>query len=240
MFQAFSDKINLTIKDSVKQEIAEVERKITTLLGDKSGSLNFKKVNEEKILNFIKEIICDNLLPIVEASMDEMRIQVLSTVSEFKEPEYLSEVRSALSNLSFYNDISEIERYVKSGNLDKSVECVIKGTVKDLEEFSRLVDFQQLESVSSKSLMGLLEKCILFSSVDYKDFFDDLVYSALTFIEPDNLTDDELRTLIIVLSQIKESDVFLSQCKKPIFVLVDFLNFKIPKILFKRQIALKN
>ncbi|WUR02354.1 WD40 repeat domain-containing protein [Vairimorpha necatrix] len=240
LLEKFTEKSVNFIKDMIKSELSNFENKLNNSINQKLNNFSRKEINEEKILEFTKDLICENLLPVVEASMDEMRVQVLSVVSEFKEPEYFQEVRSALSNLSIFESISEIERNVRSGNIDKSVECVLKGTFFDIEELNRVISPKQLELVSSRNLMGFLEKCVLMANENYKTFIDDLVYNSLTFIEPENLTDDELRTLIIILTQIKDSEIFVSENSKQILVLVDFLNFKIPKILFKRQKSLKN
>jgi len=191
-------------------------------------------------LQFTKEIICDSLLPVVEASMDEMRVQVVAEMSNFKDSEYMQDLQDAISYLKCTEEHSLLKKYIKSSNFNKAIELVLKGTNKDLEELLFIIKPEQLESVISKNLIALLEKIILYIKDGYEKNIDDIIYNLLTYIELESLDDDELRTLIVILSQIKDSELFTTDNNKQIIVLVDFLKFKIPKILFKRQKSLKN
>lgn len=224
---------------NVKEEIKKVN-KLVDELSNKITLFSNKHVDEEKLLQFTKEIICDSLLPVVEASMDEMRVQVVAEMSNFKDSEYMQDLQDAISYLKCTEEHSLLKKYIKSSNFNKAIELVLKGTNKDLEELLFIIKPEQLESVISKNLIALLEKIILYIKDGYEKNIDDIIYNLLTYIELESLDDDELRTLIVILSQIKDSELFTTDNNKQIIVLVDFLKFKIPKILFKRQKSLKN
>jgi hypothetical protein len=229
------------VEKVVRNELACVQQNIINFMNSKLSNLSKKEVDEERILDFTREIICDTLLPVVEASMDEMRIQVVSEVASFRDSDYLKEVKTALSDLAMSETrMTDIERFIKSNNFEKAVDCVIKGSSKEMDDLIFHLLPSQLEFVSTNVLLGLLDKIILLAKDSYIKEYDDLIYNTLANIELDSLDDSELRSLVVILSQIKENELFCSDDNKQVLVLVNFLKFKISKILFKKQKSLKN
>ncbi|EOB13268.1 hypothetical protein NBO_86g0003 [Nosema bombycis CQ1] len=166
--------------------------------------------------------------------MDEIRIQVLNEIKQIGNLDHLQDIRKHLSNLSLTNaSISEISSLLLRNRIEDCIIKVIEGNNNEVEEFIKLCDINSLVDINSNLLLGLLEKIVLHpTELILKR--DEIVKTILSDIEPNSLTDDELRSFSIILSQIKDSEIIENLENDNILFLCCYFIKQIPKILNKR------
>uniref|UniRef100_A0AAU6SHT3 Uncharacterized protein n=1 Tax=Nosema rusticus TaxID=3121250 RepID=A0AAU6SHT3_9MICR len=228
------------VQKVIKNEIEMIQRKLLFAI-DRQFEENehSRTVDEAKVLTFTKDIICETLLPVMEASMDEMRIQVLNEVRQMNNTEHLQEIRNHLSTLSIGSSkMSQVATLLLQNRIEECVVKVIEGGDQEVEDFIRMCDSSNLVDVSSSNLLGLLEKIILYSMSKNKG--DNFIRFILSDIDPNSLSDIELESFQVVLSQLRDSEIIERPGNNNLLVLCDYFAGQIPKISRKRKRSLRN
>lgn len=227
------------VQKVIKNEIEIIQRKLLFAIDRQfEENENSRTVDEAKVLNFTKDIICETLLPVMEASMDEMRIQVLNEVKQMNNTEHLQDIRRHLSSLSIGNPkMSQVATLLLHNRIEECVIKVIEGGDQEVEDFLRLCDPSNLVDVTSSNLLGLLEKIILYSMSRNKG--DNFIRFILSDIDPNSLSDIELESFQVVLSQLRDSEIIERPGNNNLLVLCDYFAGQIPKISRKRKRSLK-
>uniref|UniRef100_A0AAU6SHJ8 Uncharacterized protein n=1 Tax=Nosema astafloridana TaxID=3121251 RepID=A0AAU6SHJ8_9MICR len=228
------------VQKVIKNEIEMIQRKLLFAIDRQfEENENSRTVDEAKVLNFTKDIICETLLPVIEASMDEMRIQVLNEVRQMNNTEHLQEIRKHLSTLSIGNSkMSQVGTLLLQNRIEECVIKVIEGGDQEVEDFIRICDPSNLVDVTSSNLLGLLEKIILYSMSRNKG--DSFIRFILSDIDPNSLSDIELESFQVVLSQLRDSEIIERPGNNNLLVLCDYFAGQIPKISRKRKRSLRN
>ncbi|KAF9763224.1 hypothetical protein NGRA_1409 [Nosema granulosis] len=227
------------VQKVIKNEMEIVHKKLLHAIEKPfAEEANCRTVDEGKILKFTKDIICETLLPVIEASMDEMRIQVINEVNKMNNSEHLQDIKRHLSTLSVANSsMSEIATLLLQNKVEECAVKVIEGGDLEVEEFLRIVEVSSLVDISSRNLLGLLEKILLYSYSNSKG--DEIIRCILSDIDPNSLSDIELDSFQIVLSQLRDSEIIERPGNGNILVLCDYFTGQIPKILRKRKRNIK-
>eukprot|EP00919_Chromeraceae_sp_WS-2016_P080365 GHVR01190075.1.p1 GENE.GHVR01190075.1~~GHVR01190075.1.p1 ORF type:complete len:150 (+),score=26.72 GHVR01190075.1:277-726(+) len=141
----------------VSESLKNVEQKI------KDG------VSEAKILESVKKIILGTLLPVVEACMDEMRIQVVNEMHLIQNEDHLKGVKKAVGCIhGSFNKQDEIKSLLTRGLIDRAADVALKGPSSNMEAFISSIEMSCIERLSSSILLALLEKVLVMTRDDFK------------------------------------------------------------------------
>lgn len=209
-------------KDSSKENIEFYLNK----LSDNSSS-NFQVLVAQafeavllKNSSFIKDIVIKAILPSVEASFNEMRIQMLS---EMRKLEITSKADIFNSkNIAFKN-------YLNSGKIAAAINECLKAKGVEFDTMLGMIQPGMIEGVDTPTLVLIIVKLCTLMKKSFKDHYCKLLYDALVDLEVSELSITDLQTLCIQLRYCKELSAFESSSYIELATLIEFICKKIRK-----------
>lgn len=217
--------IKSVIHESMKKELSHVSESLKSIEQRISEGLS-----ESVVLESVKKIVIGTLVPVVEACMDEMRIQVVNEMSLIQNEDHLKGVKKAVDCMhGSFNKQNEIRSLLTRGMVDRAADAALKGPSSNMEAFISSVETSCLERLSSPVLLALLEKVLVMSKDDFKVQYQDFVYMLMVCLDIDELSDEEIQVLNVLMAYINNIDgVFLNEGR--LSAIVEFYKIKLSKL----------
>lgn len=144
---------------------------------------------------FIKNLILKAIVPAVEATINEMRVQV---ITELRKMDIGTKVDP------FYGKGASFKKLINSGKVGVAIQELVKLKGPEFEGILNTIHPGAIEGVDSNVLSVFIER--LFGSMkrQFKDHHAKLLYDALLDIEISELSIDNLQVLSVALRYSKE------------------------------------
>lgn len=219
------------VQESVKKEVSHVSECLKGI----ESRLREGVSGESRVLESVKKIVLDTLVPVVETCMDEMRIQVVNEMHLIHSEDHLKGVKKAVDGLhTSFNRQNEIKNLISQGMIDRAADIALKGSEFNLDAFVSNVEISCLEHLSSSVLVALLEKMLVMSKNDLKPHYQSFLYMVMVCLDLDDLSDEEMQVLEILMSYINSIEGLPLNDNKALSAIVDFQKLKLNKIKSKK------
>lgn len=221
------------VRESVRKEVSRIHEGMREMEPRGKDGMT----SESRVLEFVKKVILGTLVPAVEASMDEMRIQVVNEIRLIHSEDHLKGVKKAVDNLhSSFNKKNEVKSLISRGMIEKAAEVALKGPDTHLETFISSVEISCLETLPSSVLIGLLEKVMVMVKDNLKPQYQSFLYMVMVCLDLEELNDEEIQVLEILISYISNIEGLELNDNKGLAVILDFQKLKLGKVKNKRGI----
>jgi hypothetical protein len=165
--------------------------------------------------SLIKDLVMKSLVPVVEASMNEMRVQIIGELRKM----HVSHAEEGASKLAV------VKRLINANKVTQAILEIIKGEDSELESFYALIGQNLLESVDSNILAQLFMKIYNAFKRNGREPHLRMMVEILTDLEVNDLSIDNLQALSVLLRYLRE----MKDIDKDLLFLVDFSIKKIKK-----------
>jgi hypothetical protein len=234
----FERRVRSIVQETMRKELAagqdafrSVENRLKTL------HLGFTSIDDSKMMEYVKSLVVDTLLPAIEASMDEIRIQVVNEMRLIKNDEHMKGVKRAVDGLhSIYDKQNEIKNLISKGAVGKAAEMALKGPDADMDIFIENVELPCLEALPASQLLSLLEKTVVMAKEELKPNYQKFLYIAIVRLDLDELDDEELQLFEVLLECIGKLEGGYSEEYRGFVAIIEFQRHKLAKIKNRRGI----
>ncbi|TBU04714.1 hypothetical protein CWI36_0723p0020 [Hamiltosporidium magnivora] len=214
MSNHFNTTLNSVIENAIRREMKGLSNSLKKTISDSftnyekniSSSKNRNKEDNSDIIKGIKEVIIERVLPAMEASVEEMRLQV---VGEFKSLNPEDFLRERLGKLRFTESPeSQLLRLLNEKKTEAASVMALEGDDSLFDYFIENIDLGMLCSLTSGCLISLLERLIGMNKNNIKPKQADFIKCSFVCLEIPDLTENELKNLEFIVACIED---FISQ-----------------------------
>ncbi|TBU07745.1 hypothetical protein CWI38_2358p0010 [Hamiltosporidium tvaerminnensis] len=214
MSNHFNTTLNSVIENAIRREMKGLSNSLKKTISDSftnyekniSSSKNRNKEDNSDIVKGIKEVIIERVLPAMEASVEEMRLQV---VGEFKSLNPEDFLRERLGKLRFTESPeSQLLRLLNEKKTEAASVMALEGDDSLFDYFIENIDLGMLCSLTSGCLISLLERLIGMNKNNIKPKQADFIKCSFVCLEIPDLTENELKNLEFIVACIED---FISQ-----------------------------
>lgn len=218
------DKIDLNEKRFDIKQLEPLLVRFNNIANKLEKSINIlaskTEIKTEKMEETLKSLIVKTLIPCVETSFNEMRIQMNSEIKKL----FANNVQA--SNNSKFN---LIQKFMNTGKINQALAEFNKLDEAECCQCINILSNYSIENADSNLLITFMERIFNFLKKNPKDVHFKLIQSALVDVEVNQLSVENLQALTVFLRYLKQIIDFDIEKYSELNCIVDILLRKIKR-----------